>query len=474
MIECIPNFSEGRRPEVVAAIRDAIRAVAGTYVLDTHSDADHNRSVITFAGEAAPVAEAAFRAVETAALLIDMQRHTGQHPRIGATDVLPFVPLRGATLDQCAEIARMVGQRVAAELDIPVYLYGAAATSIERHELPDVRRGEYEGLRQHIHSDASRAPDFGPTRLGSAGATAVGAREPLIAYNLFLNTADVAIAKQIARAVRGSSGGLRGVRALGMLVGGRAQVSMNLTNFRTTPVHRAVEMVVREASNHGVLVTSGELVGLMPEDALIDAGRVRLRLPHLADEQILERRLATAVSEASERRSTTTLRARLHALRVEQNESAARQSVPPVLETQMDAIWSHSVQALAGAVGELAILGVSGRVQAMLRVLARDLIALADEERNAGPTARAQALLLMARRAVKATEALGANATDDASTIRAAVVVHLAHSVAASARLRAIALLPLLDEHHRSPLTDEFNIYAQRARDLLTRIDPVA
>ena len=474
MIECIPNFSEGRRPEVVAAIRDAIRAVAGACVLDTHSDADHNRSVITFAGEAEPVAEAAFRAVEAAAVLIDMQCHTGQHPRIGATDVLPFVPLRGATLDQCAELARTVGRRIAAELAIPVYLYGAAATSAERRELPNLRRGEYEVLRQHIRDDLSRAPDFGPRQLGSAGATVVGAREPLIAYNLFLNTADVAVARQIARAVRGSSGGLRGVRALGLLVGGRAQVSMNLTDFRATPIHRAVEMVIREAANYGVLVTTGELVGLIPEDALIDAGRVRLRLPHLTNDQILERRLVEAMTEASERPNGKSLRARLYALHSEQHNSAVRQRVAPPLETQMDAIWSHSVLALAAAVGELATPQASGRVRAMLRVLARDLLNLADEERNGGPTARVQALLLMARRAVKATEVLSATATDDVATIRAAVVVHLAHSVAASARLRAMALLPLLDEHYHLPLTHEFNTYAQRTRDLLTRIDPVA
>lgn len=291
MIECIPNFSEGRRPEVVDAIAAAVAAVPGATLLDQTSDADHNRSVITFAGPADAVAEAAFQAVRRAAELIDMTQHSGQHPRVGATDVLPFVPLGGATLEQCVALARSVGQRIGDELGIPVYLYEAAATRPERAALPNVRKGEYEGLRDAIGTDPARAPDFGPARLGAAGATIVGARQPLIAYNVYLNTADVDVAKRIAKAIRGSSGGLRGVRALGMLVEGRAQVSMNLVDFRTTPVHRVVEMVAREAATYGVLVAESELIGLIPEDALLDAARFYLRLHGMKDEQILERRL---------------------------------------------------------------------------------------------------------------------------------------------------------------------------------------
>lgn len=291
MIECIPNFSEGRRPEVVDAIAAAVAAVPGATLLDQTSDADHNRSVITFAGPADAVAEAAFQAVRRAAELIDMTQHSGQHPRVGATDVLPFVPLGGATLEQCVALARSVGQRIGDELGIPVYLYEAAATRPERAALPNVRKGEYEGLRDAIGTDPARAPDFGPARLGAAGATIVGARQPLIAYNVYLNTADVDVAKRIAKAIRGSSGGLRGVRALGMLVEGRAQVSMNLVDFRTTPVHRVVEMVAREAAAYGVLVAESELIGLIPEDALLDAARFYLRLHGMKDEQILERRL---------------------------------------------------------------------------------------------------------------------------------------------------------------------------------------
>ncbi|MFN8478493.1 MAG: glutamate formimidoyltransferase [Kouleothrix sp.] len=291
MIECIPNFSEGRRPEVVDAIAAAISAVPEATLLDQTLDADHNRSVITFAGPPEAVAEAAFQAVRRAAGLIDMTQHSGQHPRVGATDVLPFVPLGGATLDQCVALARSVGQRIGDELGIPVYLYEAAATRPERAALPNLRKGEYEGLRDTIATDPARAPDFGPAQLGTAGATIVGARQPLIAYNIYLHTADVEVAKRIAKAVRGSSGGLRGVRALGMLVEGRAQVSMNLVDFRTTPIHRVVEMVAREAAAYGVLVAESELIGLIPEDALLDAARFYLRLHGMKDEQILERRL---------------------------------------------------------------------------------------------------------------------------------------------------------------------------------------
>lgn len=291
MIECIPNFSEGRRPEVVDAIAAAISAVPEATLLDQTLDADHNRSLITFAGPPEAVAEAAFQAVRRAAGLIDMTQHSGQHPRVGATDVLPFVPLGGATLDQCVALARSVGQRIGDELGIPVYLYEAAATRPERAALPNLRKGEYEGLRDTIVTDPARAPDFGPAQLGTAGATIVGARQPLIAYNIYLNTADVEVAKRIAKAVRGSSGGLRGVRALGMLVEGRAQVSMNLVDFRTTPIHRVVEMVAREAAAYGVLVAESELIGLIPEDALLDAARFYLRLHGMKDEQILERRL---------------------------------------------------------------------------------------------------------------------------------------------------------------------------------------
>jgi glutamate formiminotransferase len=291
MIECIPNISEGRRLDVVRAIANAVAEIPGIALLDIHSDADHNRSVITFAGGAESVAEGAFRLVREAAQLIDMETQRGQHPRVGATDVMPFVPLQGSTMQECIELAHMVGRRIGDELGIPVYLYEAAATRPERRELPALRRGEYEGLRRAVLYDPDRQPDYGPARLGQAGATIVGARNPLIAFNVFLNTSDVKIAKAVARAVRGSSGGLRGVRALGLLVGGRAQVSMNLTDYRTTPIHRAIELVAREAAAFGIQTAESELVGLIPEDALLDAARFFLRLHSMRPEQILERRV---------------------------------------------------------------------------------------------------------------------------------------------------------------------------------------
>ena len=292
MIECIPNFSTSD-PTVLAALVQAIEQIDGVQVLDTHVDTDHNRSVITFAGDARAVGVAAFDVVAEAASKIDMQTHRGQHPRIGATDVLPFVPLGDATMDQCISLAQAVGQRIGEELAIPVFLYGEAATLPERRELPNVRRGEYEALRDTIAHDPARSPDYGPQHLGSAGATAVGARMPLIAYNIYLTTDDVRIARRIAKAIRGSSGGLRGVRALGLLVDGRAQVSMNLTDYRTTPLHRVVEMVAREAAAYGVMISESELVGLIPEDALIDAARFYLQLHTMDSKQILERRVFT-------------------------------------------------------------------------------------------------------------------------------------------------------------------------------------
>ena len=226
IVECIPNFSEARRPAVIDSIRQAITSVPGVSVLDQHSDLDHNRTVITFAGAPQGVEEAAFRAIATAARLINLDEHSGAHPRIGATDVVPFVPISGVSMQECVEIARRLGRRVGGELDIPVYLYEEAASSPERQNLETHRRGQYEGLKAEIETHAERAPDFGPRRLGPAGATVIGARQPLIAYNIYLTTAGVSIAKKIAKAVRFSSGGLRYVKALG-LAGGWARPSVH-------------------------------------------------------------------------------------------------------------------------------------------------------------------------------------------------------------------------------------------------------
>lgn len=291
LVECVANFSEGRRLDVIQALVAGVEQTEGVAVLDVHSDADHHRTVITFAGEPAPVVEAAYTAIASASRLIDLDEHHGEHPRIGAADVVPFVPLEGVTLADCAELARQLGERVGRELEIPVYLYEAAATRPDRVNLAEVRRGEYEGLKTAIAHDPSRLPDYGPARLGKAGAVAIGARPPLIAYNVYLNTDNVEIARQIALSVRHSGGGLAHVKALGMLVKGRAQVSMNLTDFTRTPLPRVIELIRSEAARYGVAVQSSELVGLIPEAALLEAAKWYLQLDNFDGDQLLEARL---------------------------------------------------------------------------------------------------------------------------------------------------------------------------------------
>lgn len=290
MMECVPNFSEARNPETIHAILQAIQSVEGVQLLHHTSDVDHNRTVVTFAGEPQPVMEAAFAAIKTASELIDMEQHRGVHPRLGAADVIPFVPLRDMTLADCAAFAHQLGQRVGEELQLPVYLYEAAATHPERYNLADVRRGQYEGLKKTI-MQPERIPDFGPAMVGKAGAVIIGARKPLIAFNIFLNSNDVRIAKRIAKAIRYSSGGLVGVKALGFLVRGQAQVSMNLTDYRRTPIYRVVEMIRNEAAHYGVSIQRAELIGLIPQDALLDTARWYLQLHDGHNGQILEHQL---------------------------------------------------------------------------------------------------------------------------------------------------------------------------------------
>ena len=296
LIECIPNFSEARRPEVIDQIVAAIQSVSDVKLLDRSSDLDHNRTVLTLAGSPVGVEEAAFRAIKTAAELIDLDAHTGEHPRIGATDVVPFVPLSSASIDDCIAIAKRLGERVGNELHIPVYLYEAAATRPDRSNLENIRKGQYEGLKTEIESNPERKPDYGPSQLPKAGATVIGAREPLIAFNVYLTTNDVSIAKKIAKAVRQSSGGFRYVKGLGLLVDGRAQVSMNLTNFRETPIARVVEFIRREAQRYGVGIHHSELVGLIPQEALVDAAVWYTQLDQFDKEQILESRLFSSAA----------------------------------------------------------------------------------------------------------------------------------------------------------------------------------
>lgn len=297
LVECVPNFSEGRRQDVLEAIKGTISAVQGTTLLDLHSDPDHNRSVITFVGNPDAVEEAAFQMIKKAAQLIDLDQQSGEHPRIGATDVVPFIPILDISMDECVAMAHRLGERVAKELDIPIYFYESAAKIPDRKRLEVIRRGEYEGLKNEIATNPDRKPDFGPSSLGTAGATVIGAREFLIAYNVNLTTDDEKIASKIARIVRHSSGGLRYVKALGMTVEGRAQVSMNLTNFRKTPLPLVVETIRREAERYGVGIHSTELVGLIPQEALVNAAVWYTQLDLFSPEQILEKRMADVVSD---------------------------------------------------------------------------------------------------------------------------------------------------------------------------------
>jgi len=294
IVECVPNFSEGRRKEVVDAITAAIGSVPRIRVLDVEMDADHNRSVITFVGDRTSVAEAAFNGAKAAVALIDMNQHRGEHPRIGALDVLPFVPIVGVTMEDCVVLARSVGKRIADELDVPVYLYEAAATRPDRKALPNIRRGEYEGLKTAIEADPDRKPDFGPARLHpTAGACVVGARPVLIAWNVNLRTKDVTVAKRIAKTIRESDGGLPAVRAKGFELADRGlvQVSMNMLDYHKSSLVQAFEAIRALAAKEGVEIAESEIIGLVPLDAILEGATQYFKLARFHREQILEARL---------------------------------------------------------------------------------------------------------------------------------------------------------------------------------------
>lgn len=338
LVECVPNFSEGRNKSVVTAIAAEISRDRSIRLLDQEMNADHNRSVITFVGEAEAVLEAALRGVKKAAELIDLRHHRGEHPRMGATDVVPFVPVGTAALDGCVQLARRAGERIGSELGIPVFLYEAAATRPDRQNLADVRRGEFEGLAGAIGTDPDRAPDFGPVAIHpTAGATAVGARLPLLAFNVNLGTSDVEIAKRIAKAIRFQSGGLRYVKALGFALQERGivQVSMNLVNTWGTPVQRVFALIRDEAERYGVPIVGSEVVGLVCQDALVDVAEHALRLESFSRDQILENRLV-------------------------RRQGAAEQALPEFLDEVASAAptpGGGSVSAIAGALaGALATM----------------------------------------------------------------------------------------------------------------------
>jgi glutamate formiminotransferase len=305
IIECVPNISEGRRANVVAGIVDAVRNIPGARLLDYSSDASHNRSVITIAGDAAPLKAAVLALFEAAVAAIDLRAHTGEHPRMGAVDVVPFVPIEGVTMEDCVALATDTARSVAERFAVPVYLYEEASTNPLRKNLEDIRRGEFEGLAGKMASDGW-APDFGPATLHpSAGASVIGARMPLIAYNINLNTDRLDVAKKIAAAVRFSSGGFRFVKAMGVTLADRniVQVSMNLTNYEKTPILRVFDAVRREAERYGVSVLESEIVGLVPSAALVDVSLATLQLTQFKKDQILEARLRGGAGEVEKLKS---------------------------------------------------------------------------------------------------------------------------------------------------------------------------
>ena len=300
LVECVPNFSEGRDPARIRALVAAMSGIPGSQVLDWHSDADHHRTVITVAGEPEAVAEAALRAVGKAAELIDLREHTGEHPRIGATDVLPFVPVEGVSMAECATLARRVGSEIWKRYAVPVYFYEAAAMRPERVQLQTIRKGQFEGLRDELQRSPERAPDVGDPHLHpTAGAVAVSARKYLIAYNVLLNTSDIAIARKIARTIRASNGGLPGVKAMGVTLKARglAQVSMNLTDFERTSLRAAFEAVQREAQKSGCGIAGSEIVGLVPRAAIDRTDLAVLKLDRFSPNMILENRIAFALAD---------------------------------------------------------------------------------------------------------------------------------------------------------------------------------
>ncbi len=423
--ECVPNFSEGRDESKIRRIADAARRVPGVAVLDVEWNADHNRCVITLVGEGEGLVDAVMGMMAVATALIDLTHHTGEHPRMGATDVVPFVPLGGATVEQAVRLAERLGDRVWKELGIPVYFYGSAARRPERVDLPAVRKGGFEGIREEIGKNPDRAPDVGEPRVHpTAGAVAIGARPVLIAFNAYLTTPDVGIAKKIAKAVRSRDGGLAEVRALGFEIKerNRAQVSMNLTDYRKTPIHRALEQVRREAERFGVGVEESEIVGVVPEDALLDAAEFYLQLNRFDRSTILERKVRAVSSDAPGAESLASFSARL----------AARTATPG------GGSASAAAGALGAALGEMvlsySILPAAPDAE-LVSVRQECTTARADFLRGIEEDARAYDLVRAARRSLK--ERPGDPALKDAyvAAVRTAARVPLetarrAHAIA--------------------------------------------
>jgi glutamate formiminotransferase/formiminotetrahydrofolate cyclodeaminase len=353
IVEVVPNFSEGRRPEVLDEIVTAVQSARGAVLLDKEMNADHNRAVVTFIGEPEACGEGAFRGIKRAMELIDLNKHKGEHPRIGATDVCPFIPIANVTNEECVALATRLARRVAEELKIPTYLYELAATRPERSDLAVIRKGEFEGLREAVKTDPNRAPDFGPAELHpTAGATVIGVRFPLIAYNINLNTTDLEVAKRIAKAIRFRDGGFRFAKALGFEIKekGCVQVSINMTNYTGTPLFRVFEAVKREAERYGVGIRESEVVGLTPRQALIDSAVWFLQLDSFSSEQVLENRLEAAATSEEPKPIPAATPAAAGGLEDFLNKLAAPTATP----------GGGSVAALSGALGVSLLSMVTG------------------------------------------------------------------------------------------------------------------
>ena len=451
LVECVPNFSEGRDASKIDAIVAEILAVAEVFVLDRSSDTDHNRSVITLAGEPAAVAEAAIRAVGKAAELIDLTKHAGAHPRIGATDVLPFIPIEGVEIEECVALARKVGQAIWEKYQIPVYFYEAAASRPERANLENLRKGQFEGLRDEVVRNPERAPDIGEAKLhASAGATVVGARKFLIAYNVNLNTPDVEIAKRVARAVRYSSGGLRFVKAMGVDLRARnlAQVSMNLTDFEGTPVHRAYEMVRVEAERYGVTIAGSEIVGLIPRRALEATADYYLRLENFSPAQVFENRLESVASGAGS---------------VDASRAATRPSLLAMAEPLLEAVAQPTATPGGGSVAALA-----GALAASLGKMVASLSA-----QKKSQAAHAGQLQAFAEKFHIARQGLGEAADHDSAAFEAVMAAYkLPHADAAAAAKRDLAIQTALTESTNVPL--EVARMAGNVYEDLGQLEPIS
>jgi len=292
IIECVPNFSEGRDKKICEEIANAIKTVEGINFLDLEMDSDHNRSVMTYVGPPSSIKIAAFLSSKKAVELIDLNYHKGTHPRIGSVDVIPFIPIKDVEMGDCIKIAREVGKEIGDKLKLPVYLYEEAALKPERRNLANIRKGEFEGLKEELGKNPDRAPDFGPNKIHpTGGAVAIGARQPLIAYNVYLNTSDVKIAKEISKKIRESSGGLPKVKALGMMVKGRAQVSMNLCDYKKTSLFTVYKTIEEECEKYQTTIHSSEIIGLLPKSAIKEEWISELKIFSFSDNQIIENRL---------------------------------------------------------------------------------------------------------------------------------------------------------------------------------------